>query len=74
MKPLVERLQKEYAGKIEFRRYNLESDQEGIALANGLGVSAVPTFVFVNGNGVQSNTTVGGMTEEQMRAQLDKLQ
>lgn len=74
MKPLVERLEKEYGDRIEFRRYDVTTDKEGIALANSLGVTAVPTYVFVNSNGVESNTTVGGMTEEQLRTQLDKLQ
>jgi thiol-disulfide isomerase/thioredoxin len=74
MKPLVEGLEKEYGEKIEFRKFNVESDQAGVKLANELGVQYVPTFLFVNTNGVISKQVVGSQTEEQMRALLDGLQ
>lgn len=74
MKPVVDGLKTEYEGKVEFRLYNVEKDQEGVALANSLGVTAVPTFVFVNSDGVQAGTQVGSMSEEALRAQLDALQ
>lgn len=73
MKPVVDGLEKEYGDKVEFRRYNLERDPSGIDLANSLGVTAVPTFFFVNSDGVQAATRVGGMTEEDMRAAIEKL-
>jgi thioredoxin-like negative regulator of GroEL len=74
MKPLVEGLEKEYAGKVEFRRLNVEKDQAGVDLANSLNIQYVPTFVFVNANGIISQQTVGAMTEQQFRAALDALQ
>ena len=74
MKPLVEGLKPQYADKVEFRLYNVESDQEGVALANALGVQYVPTFVFVNSDGVISQQVVGEQTEAQMKQALDALQ
>ena len=74
MKPLVEGLKPQYTDKVEFRLYNVESDQEGVALANKLGVQYVPTFVFVNSNGIISQQVVGEQTEAQMRQALDALQ
>lgn len=74
MKPLVEGLEKEYGEKVEFRKFNVESDQAGVQLANELGVQYVPTFLFVNTSGVISKQVVGSQTEEQMRALLDGLQ
>ncbi len=74
MKPLVEGLEKEYGEEIEFRKFNVESDQAGVQLANELGVQYVPTFLFVNTNGVISKQVVGSQTDEQMRALLDGLQ
>lgn len=74
MKPLVEGLEKEYAGKVEFRRLNVEKDQAGVELANSLNIQYVPTFVFVNTSGVISQQTVGAMTEQQFRDALDALQ
>jgi len=74
MKPLVERLEQTYKGKVEFRKLNVESDQAAIDLANKMGVQYVPTFVFVNSNGVSSKTIVGEMTEQNMSAAVQALQ
>ncbi len=74
MKPLVEGLKPQYADRVEFRLYNVESDQQGVALANELGVQYVPTFVFVNSDGVVSQQVVGEQTEAQMKQALDALQ
>lgn len=73
MKPVVDGLQKEYEGKVEFRLLNVETDQEAVELANEMGVTAVPTFVFVNSNGIPAGTQVGGMSEADLRARLDAL-
>lgn len=70
---MVDGLARVYEGKVEFRRYNVESDAAGIQLANAMGVTAVPTYVFVNADGLQAGTNVGGMTEADLRAQLDSL-
>lgn len=73
MKPVVDGLAKEYEGKVEFRRYNVETDPTGVDLANSMGVTLVPTFVFVNSDGVAAGTTVGGATEVDLRAKIDQL-
>jgi len=73
MKPVVDGLAKEYDGRVEVRRYNVETDPKGVELANSLGVEFVPTFVYVNSDGVQAGTKVGGATAEEMRTQLDSL-
>jgi len=73
MKPLVERLKKEYEGKVEFRLYNVEEDQTGVALADELDVQYVPTFVFATKDGVVSSKVVGEQTEQQLRTGLDAL-
>ena len=73
MKPLVERLEQTYKGKVEVRKLNVETDKAAIDLATKMGVQYVPTFVFVNSNGVSSKTVVGEMTEQNMSAALDVL-
>ena len=73
MKPLVEGLEKTYAGKVEFRRYNVESDQKGVALAEKLGVQYVPTFLLVTKDGVISKTLVGEQSKSGLTAALDAL-
>ncbi len=70
----MKRLETEYKDKVEFRRLNVESDQAAIELANKMGVQYVPTFVFVNTNGITAKNVVGGMTEQDMTTALDSLQ
>lgn len=74
MKPLVERLAKEYADKVETRRYVDNEDPTGNALAEQLNVQYVPTFVFVNADGTLSGQViVGGVDESVLRKRLDAL-
>jgi len=74
MKPLVEGLEKQYADKVEFRRLNVETDQAGVELANKLGVQYVPTFLFVNSDGVIAKQIVGEQTKAQLQQTIDTLQ
>jgi thiol-disulfide isomerase/thioredoxin len=73
MKPLVERLEQSYSGKVEFRRLNVGTDRDASDLANKLGARYVPTFVFVNSDGVIAKTVVGEMTEQAMTSELTAL-
>ena len=74
MKPLVERLKQEYAGKVEFRRYVDDTDPLGNQHAEQFNVQYVPTFVFVNGDGsVSGQPLVGGTDETTLRQRLDVL-
>ena len=74
MKPLVERLQKEYQGQVEFRRYVDSGDPVGDELARQFNVQYVPTFVFVDADGTVSGLPiVGGVGEDVLRQRLDAL-
>lgn len=74
MKPLVERLKKEYAGKVEFRRYVDNIDPVGNELARQFNVEYVPTFVFANADGsLSGQPIVGGVDESVLRERLDAL-
>lgn len=73
MKPVVDGLKKEYEGKVEFRLLNVETDSEGVQLANELGIQYVPTFLYVNSDGVISSQVVGEQDVAQMRTALDAL-
>lgn len=74
MAPLVERLKKEYAGKVEFRRYVDSGDPVGDRLSRQFSVQYVPTFVFVNADGsVSGQPLVGGVGEDVLRQRLDAL-
>lgn len=73
MKPLVERLKKQYEGKVEFRLLNVETDAAANDLAAKMGVQYVPTFMFVNQDGVRAASQVGELTEQQLVTALDAL-
>lgn len=74
MKPVVDRLKEQYAGKIEFRRLDTTAgDPETDRLANQFQIQYVPTFVFINTDGTTSDLLVGGTTEEVLRTKLDAL-
>jgi thioredoxin-related protein len=74
MKPLVEGLEKTYAGKVEFRRLNSDgSDANANALAEKLAVQYVPTFFFVNADGSISKSVVGEMSQGDLAAAVAAL-
>jgi len=66
-------LKNQYAGKVEFKLYDVEKDDEGAQLADSLGIQYVPTFVFVSSDGSIVQKVVGEMTEAKMREVLDSL-
>jgi predicted DsbA family dithiol-disulfide isomerase len=70
---VVDGLQERYKDKVEFRILNVERDKEANALANSMGVTAVPTFIFVNSDGVTAGRIVGAQTEERFVEALDAL-
>lgn len=73
MKPLVEGLEKQNPN-IEFRRLNVDgSDAAALALADKLGSEYVPTFVFVNKDGMSAGQLVGEQTTQTLQQALDKL-
>lgn len=43
MDPIIEELEKEFAGKVEFKKVNVDEEPE---LASKYGVMSIPTFVI----------------------------
>ncbi len=71
---MVDGLKERYEGKVEFRLLNVETDANANQLANSLGVTGVPTFIFVNSDGVQAGRIVGSAPESRLVEALDRLQ
>ncbi len=74
MKPVVDRLKQEYEGRVEFRIYDVDKSSEGQELMRSYGAQYVPTFVFVNSDGVEVDRAVGETSEAEMRRMLDALE
>lgn len=72
MKPVVDGLQQKYAGKVEFRRMDVNTDAAQ-QLANLYQVEYTPTFVFVNADGTRNDQVVGQVPEAALAQRLDAL-
>ncbi|MBM3227971.1 thioredoxin [Candidatus Peribacteria bacterium] len=69
MLPIVEELDKEYAGKVKFVKMNVD---ENLEIPGQFNVMSIPTFVlFKDGKPVSS--FVGGRTKEDIKQELDKV-
>lgn len=72
---MVDGLANEVADRYDVKVMNLsQGDAAMEKLANDLKVKYVPTFVFVKSDGTVANTVVGGITREEMLAELEGLQ
>ena len=74
MAPIVDGLINEYADTVAIRKYNVETSDEGAALADSFGVQFVPTFVFVNSDGEAVDTIIGEVSESTLKQALDDLE
>jgi thioredoxin-like negative regulator of GroEL len=74
MKPVVDRLETAYAGKVDVKRMSLNGDDPAAEqMATTFGVQYIPTFVFVDSQGAQQGIVVGEVAESTLRAKLDAL-
>ena len=73
MAPIVDGLIGEYEDTVAIRKYNVDSSDEGAALADRFEVRFVPTFVFVNADGEVVDTIIGEVPESTLKKALDKL-
>lgn len=69
MKPIFEKAEKDYAGRIAFVSVDADQNPE---LMQKYKVEALPTFMVFRDGKVQA-TQVGAMTESDFRAWLDKM-
>jgi len=56
LKPIIEGLEKEYAGKVEIKSIDVDQNKE---LASKFGVQAIPTLVFLDAKGTELSRFVG---------------
>lgn len=68
MKPIFHKLAGEYGKKFNFVAIDIDERPD---LAQKYGIQAVPTFVFLNEEGVEGNRINGAVSEEEFRQELD---
>jgi hypothetical protein len=72
MKPVVDRLRGEYAGKVDFIVYDdVNASADVSKFAQTQGVQYVPTMVVVGSQGAESKRIVGSVAEAELRQALD---
>ncbi|MDO8847609.1 MAG: thioredoxin family protein [Coriobacteriia bacterium] len=74
MAPVVNGLIPEYEGTVAIRMYNVDTSDEGAALANEYGIQFVPSFVFVSSSGEHMDTIIGEVSESALMGALDDLE
>jgi hypothetical protein len=72
MEPVVDGLQQEFVGRMEFRIHkNVNDDAVGSKLASKHGVSAVPTMMLVSPSGTEIERWVGATSADELRRAFD---
>lgn len=67
MKPVFEEVEKEYEGKVEFQKVDVEADVE---MASKFGVMSIPTYVILKDD-QEVDRKMGAMPKEVLTAWLD---
>ena len=69
----MNRLEREYEGKVEFRIMNFDHVPEAEDEARRFGVQFIPTFIFIDSQGNTIEQRVGAIPEDEFRDLLDSL-
>lgn len=69
MKPIIEELKQEYAGKVKFEKVNV--DQQ-VDKANAAGVMSLPTFHLSEGEKV-IKALIGYQSKDQLKKEIDSI-
>jgi thioredoxin-like negative regulator of GroEL len=72
MKPVVNELEQQYAGRIDFRAIDID-ELANEKIGRKYRVSGVPTYVFLDGNEELIFSRSGLRSKERMTEDLDKL-
>ena len=67
--PVLDELAKEYAGKVDIYKVNIEDEQQ---LAEEFGIRSIPTLLFIPKQGLPQ-TRLGAMQKSQLREVFDRM-
>lgn len=70
MKPVVDRLEEQYTGKLQVIRLDIQSSA-GKAIACEYGVLVTPTFLFFDGHGREVQRMVGRLDQDLITRTLE---
>ncbi len=67
MNPIVDELEKEFAGKVEFERVNVDADP---AKSSKFGIMSIPTFVVLK-DGTEVGRKIGAVPKAELKKLLE---
>ncbi|MCX8176001.1 MAG: thioredoxin [Candidatus Bathyarchaeota archaeon] len=67
--PIVEKLAKQYAGKVVFAKVDVDQNLKTASMYN---ITAIPTLVFFK-NGVEVERIIGALPESELKQAVEKL-
>ena len=67
--PVIEKLAKDYDGKVKFCKLNVDENQQTAAK---YGIMSIPTLLFFK-NGKRADTVVGAVPEQVLKPKIDAL-
>ncbi|MDG6918280.1 MAG: thioredoxin [Nitrososphaerota archaeon] len=67
--PILERLEKQYAGKVKLVKVDVDKNQE---LAAEYGIMSIPTVIFFK-KGIPMESVIGAIPEQVFKHKIDKL-
>lgn len=67
MKPVFAEIEKDYTGKIEFKKVDVDADS---AMAAQYGIMSIPTFVILK-DGKEVSRKLGAMPKEALKSWLN---
>jgi thioredoxin-like negative regulator of GroEL len=70
--PVVNRLKKEYQGKVEIVQIDVDKT-ENAELTAKYNINAIPTFIFLDKSGNVVDKAVGALQEEALKEKIEKL-
>jgi len=73
MAPIVDRLTKEFAGKVDVKVIDVDQ-QANQELVAKFKINSIPTFAFIDRNGNVLELFVGGTSEETLRQKIQDLE
>ncbi|GMR19352.1 MAG: hypothetical protein BMS9Abin34_487 [Patescibacteria group bacterium] len=68
MKPIIEELEEELKGKVEFVKYNVDEEQEA---AQKYGIMSIPTYI-VEKDGKEVARTTGAQPKEKFKHWIEE--
>lgn len=73
MAPIVDRLTKEFAGKVDVKVIDVDQ-QANQELVARFKINSIPTFAFIDRNGNVLELFIGGTSEETLRQKIQELE